>query len=114
MLKKYNLWMFILLLILLTGCSNHTGKNDFSKKINSMEQALLSPDWIQLKSLGNELEQLYLDNQWKIQLLGDEDEYESLQESINQLLVSIEEKDVTEIKLEMATIKTFIEDIYTL
>lgn len=111
MIKKWN--MFLLLLILLSGCSSITGKDDFSEKINSIEQALNATDWKQLKSLSNELEQLYQGNQWKIQLMGDEDEYESLQESINQLIVAIEEQDLTETKLEMATIKTYIEDIYS-
>jgi hypothetical protein len=108
-------WMMsIFLFIVLSGCSGVTGENDFSKKINSIEQALHDEDWNQLKSLGNELDQLYQGSQWKIQLMGDEDEYESLQESINHLTVAIEEKDLTEAKLEVATIKTFIEDIYSL
>ncbi|AYA74379.1 hypothetical protein DOE78_02335 [Bacillus sp. Y1] len=112
MLKKWTMSFF--LLILLSGCSSITGKNDFYEKINSIEQALNDPDWKQLKSLGNELDQLYQGSQWKIQLMGDEDEYESLQESINHLIVAIEEQDLTETKLEVATIKTFIEDIFTL
>lgn len=35
----------------------------------------------------------YQSNKWKIQLLGDEDEYETLNESINKLIIAIEEKD---------------------
>jgi hypothetical protein len=109
-----NWHMFLLLFILLSGCSNITGENDFSEKISSIEQALLKPDWEQLQSLSKELKLLYKKNQWKIQLLGDEDEYESLQESIHHFIVAIEEQDLTETKLEMATIKTFMEDIYSL
>ncbi|HWK23688.1 MAG TPA: DUF4363 family protein [Ureibacillus sp.] len=108
-------WILSLsLLILLSGCSSVTGENEFLEKINSMEEALNGSDWEQLTSLGSNLEQLYRHNLWKIQLMGDEDEYESLQESINHLNVAIEEQDITEIKLEMATVKTFLEDIYSL
>jgi uncharacterized protein YceK len=112
MMKKWIL--FLTLFILLSGCSKITGENEFSEKINSFEQALHELDWKQIKSLGNDIEQLYQQNQWKIQLMGDEDEYESLQESINHLIVLIKEQDLTEIKLEVATIKTFLEDIYSL
>jgi hypothetical protein len=112
MLKKWTIFIFIL--ILLSGCSGITGKNDFAEKINAIEQALKAEDWKQLKSLGDDLDQLYHGSQWKIQLLGDEDEYESLQESINHLMVAIGEQDLTEAKLEVATIKTYMEDIYSL
>lgn len=112
MIKK---WILpLLILILLSGCSSISGENDFSKKINSIEQALTKHDWEQIKSLGNELKQLHTQSEWKIQLMGDEDEYESLKESINQLIVAIEEQDLTETKLEIATIKTYLEDIYSL
>ncbi|MDF2857085.1 MAG: hypothetical protein K0Q87_2936 [Neobacillus sp.] len=112
MIKK---WILTLILFIpLCGCSSITGENEFSKMINSIEQASNEPDWKQLKSLGKDIEQLYQQNQWKIQLMGDEDEYESLQESINHLIVVIEEQDLTEIKLEVSTIKTFLEDIYSL
>ncbi|MEL4024851.1 DUF4363 family protein [Lysinibacillus endophyticus] len=102
------------LLILLSGCSNINGENEFYEKVNSIEDALKDPDWKQLNLLGAKLEKLYRHNLWKIQLMGDEDEYESLQESINQLIAAIEEQDMTEIKLEIATIKTYLEDIYSL
>lgn len=112
MIKKWT--MFLFLLIFLSGCSTITGENDFSEKINLIEKALNATDWEKLNLLGNELDQLYHVNQWKIQLMGDEDEYESLQESINQLLVTIEEQDITETKLIVASINTMIEDIFSL
>jgi hypothetical protein len=112
MIKNCTISLF--LLFILSGCSGITGERDFSQKVEAIDQALNNPDWKQLKSLGNELEQFYYRSQWKIQLMGDEDEYESLQESINHLIVAIEEQDITEIKLELATIRTFLEDIYSL
>ncbi|RHW37415.1 DUF4363 family protein [Lysinibacillus yapensis] len=112
MIKKNILPLF--LVVLLSGCGGIMGENDFSGKIDDIEQALRKPNWKQLNSLGKDLDRLYEQNLWKIQLMGDEDEYESLQESINHLIVAIEEKDQTEIKLEIATIKTYLKDIYSL
>ncbi len=100
--------------MLLSGCSNINGENEFTEKIHSIEQVLHAPKWQQLKSLGDDLDHLYQKNQWKIQLMGDEGEYESLEESIHHLIVAIEEQDITEIKLELASVKTLIEDIYSL
>jgi len=112
MIKNWAMSLFFLLI--LSGCSSITGESDFSKRVDSIEQVLNEPDWNQLKSLGNELNELYKGSKWKTQLMGDEGEYEGLQESINRLIVAIEEQDLTETKLELATIKTFLEDIYSL
>lgn len=109
-----NCILFLFILVTLTGCSSITGENEFLKVIDSIGYALNDADWKELKSLGYELDQLYEGNQWRIQLLGDEGEYESLQGSIHRLIVAIEEQDLTEVKLEMANIKTFLEDIYSL
>lgn len=112
MMKKWGL--ILLISILLTGCSTITGEKDFSKTFHSIEQALEDTDWKKLTSLGNELDELYEKSKWKIQLIGDEGEYESLQENINLFIVAIEEQDLPEIKYKLASIKTFIEDIYSL
>ncbi|RUL49010.1 DUF4363 family protein [Lysinibacillus antri] len=112
MMKKWGL--LLLLSIFLSACSKMNGEYEMSEKIHSIEQIVNEPNWEQIQSLGDELKQLHKQNEWKIQLLGDEDEYESLQESINNLLVAIEEKDLTETKLELSTIKTYLDDIYSL
>lgn len=107
-------WIFLfLILIVLSGCSNISGKNEFFNKISSIEKALNNQDWEQLKSFGHELVQFHEKTEWKLQLMGDEDEYESLHESINRLIIAIEENDKTEAKLELVTIKTLVEDIYS-
>lgn len=112
MIKKWSLLLF--LFILLSGCSNITGESRFSEKMDSIEETLQEPDWKKLSSLVDELNEIYEQTKWKIQLLGDEGEYERLQENINLLIVAIEEKDIQETKLKLASIKTFLDDIYSL
>lgn len=112
MSKKYVLP--IIFIMFLSGCSNISGEEAFSNNIKAIEHALKKPDWNQIESLGDDLKKLYNQSEWKIQLLGDEDEYEGLQESINQLIAAIEEKEIPEIKLELATVKTFLDNIYSM
>lgn len=52
------------------------------------------------------------DNKWKYQLLSDKQTFNSLEEHIEMLIVSLEEKDKTEAKLHIAMIEHFIKSIY--
>ncbi|MBC5638687.1 DUF4363 family protein [Ornithinibacillus sp. BX22] len=101
-------------LLILAGCENNVGGHAFFDQINEIENSLENPDWDRVTAQAEELKKLYKKDKWKLQLLGDEDEYESLYESINKLIVAIEEKDRTNIKLELSVIHTHIEDIYSL
>lgn len=103
----------ILVLFIISGCSAHTGKEEFGEKIKNLEQSLDRYDSASLKQQVEGLLKAYEDNEWKIQLIGDEGEYEKLHESINRLIVSNEENDITGLKLELSTIKTILEDIYS-
>lgn len=103
-----------LLVILLVACGNITGKTDFHDQIESMETEFHTEDWQALQTKAAHFKALYEDQQWKLQLLGDEGEYEDLNISIHRLLVAIEEENRTEAKLEIATIQTLIHDIYSL
>lgn len=104
----------ILITFLLVGCSNITGKETFYKSIDSLEAAAQQEDWITLEELSNELDNTYKRQEWKVQLLGDESEYENLQESIDRLKIAIEAQDSLETKLEISTIKTLLQFIYSL
>ncbi|WP_180994086.1 DUF4363 family protein [Bacillus sp. Marseille-P3661] len=106
--------VIILILLILSGCSNWNGENVFLTKINIIEQLMDQEEWNSLKSEVTELKSLYESHKWKIQLLGDEEEYEGIVESINRLFITIEEEDATEAKLELATIKAIINEIYSL
>ena len=106
--------IFICLLLLLTGCKNNIGGHAFFNKINEIEHALDNPDWDEITAQAKELKDMFKKNEWKVQLLGDEDEYESLYESINKLITAAEEKDRTNTRMELTVIHTYIEDIYSL
>lgn len=106
--------IIVMFVIVLMGCGNMTGKTLFNEQIKMMETKFNEEDWTQLQSKADHLKKLYKEQQWKLQLLGDEGEYEDLNISINRLLIAIEEEDKTEAKLEMTTIQSLIDDIYSL
>lgn len=112
MLKKI-IGMFVIVLIL-SGCSNLIGKEEFTNALDHLEHSVEQKEWKQLKSQGNDLLNIYDANKWKLQLIGVEQEYEELYETIHKLLVAIEEKDITETKIQLATIKTIITNMYSL
>lgn len=106
--------LLLMMTSLLIACSNLTGQANFKEQIEMIEEDLASENWQALQEEAAELKKLYKDQQWKLQLLGDEGEYEGLNMSINRLFIAIEEKDRTEAKLELANIQSLIADIYSL
>jgi len=104
----------IMLLLIVSGCSAQNGKNEFKENINQLEQSLSNEDTLSLKVQVDKLLQVYKHNEWKLQLLGDEGEYERLHESIQRIIVAMEEEDYTEAKIELSTTKTILQDIYSL
>ena len=100
--------------LIITGCSAQIGKQDFSNTIKHIEQALNNEDLAVLKLQALELKAQYDKHEWKIELLGDEGEYERLHESIYRLIAAIEAEEISDAKIELATIKTIVEDIYSL
>ncbi|QVY62117.1 DUF4363 family protein [Cytobacillus gottheilii] len=106
--------VYISLLLLLTSCENNTGGDVFFKQINDIENGLEEPNWNEIMLKTKELKKIYKKNRWKIQLLGDEEEYEELYKSINKLIAATKEKDPINVRIELATTHTLIEDIYSL
>ncbi|MFC0300811.1 DUF4363 family protein [Virgibacillus soli] len=107
-------WVLLCMLVLLVGCSNVTGKKALSAHIDQLEEALNKQDWEPLQDQATELKDLYDKNKWKIQLIGDEGEYEQLDESIDKFIAAIEMRKQTEAKLELATIRSLVQAIYSL
>lgn len=117
MLRKsilISLLIMLLLLFMLPGCSNIIGSQALKGQINVMQQQLMAEDWEALGIQMNRLNKIYSDNEWKLQLIGDEGEYERLHESINRLQAAITAKDIQAASLELATIESIAEDIYSL
>lgn len=102
------------LLLVLTGCDVIIGGDLYFNQINQIEDSLEDPDWDTINSQAKELKHMYKRNKWKLQLLGDEGEYERLDESINKLITAIKEKDMIFIRMELTMIQTDIENIYSL
>lgn len=101
-------------LLIVVGCENNVGGDAFFHQINEIENALEDSNWDEVTHQAEKLKDLYKKDKWKLQLLGDEDEYEGLYESINKLIVATEEKDVVNIRMELSLVHTIIEDIYSL
>ncbi|WP_249869991.1 DUF4363 family protein [Oceanobacillus saliphilus] len=112
-MKKF-LFIFMALLILLSGCTNKVGGDYFFKQINMLEQSLENPDWKKIATQVEALKDMYDKNKWKVQLIGDEGEYEGIDESIRRLIAAIKEEDIINIRMELATIESLLEGVYTL
>lgn len=106
--------VYMIVLIVLTGCSAQTGEKDLMSTIEKIEQGIKEKDVLELKVQANKVKELYKKNDWKIHLIGDEGEYERLNESINRLIAAIEAEELTDAKIELATLKTIVHDIYSL
>lgn len=104
----------MIVILLLSGCSNKVGGDYFFNHIDEMEQALSQPEWTVITQQAEELKYMYKDNKWKLQLIGDEGEYESLDESIGKLIEAIKEEDILNVRMELATIKSYLNGIYSL
>lgn len=103
-----------LLVIVLSGCSSMLGKDDFIEHVKGIEQSINQKNWKQSSELGQNLLKKYETNRWKLQLIGDEGEYEQLFRSINRLCAALEEQNNTQAKIELATIKAILDNIYSL
>jgi len=112
MVRKIALSM--ILLILLSGCSAHIGKSAFEESIYQLEQALKVEDKAAIKQQIDTLVKVYDTHEWKLQLIGDEGEYEGLHENIHRLITAIEIEEYKEALLELGSIKSILEEIYSL
>ncbi|GGP09180.1 DUF4363 family protein [Oceanobacillus neutriphilus] len=106
--------IFTLIFIILSGCTNQVGGDHFFNQIDKLEKAIAQPEWSKVTSQAEELKQMFEEDKWKIQLIGDEDEYEGLDESISNLIAAAKEEDSINTRLELATVKSIFEGIYSL
>jgi len=111
-MKKYTI--LLILAIILIVATNQFGKDEFNEKIANLEQALNTEDWDLAKKQMDDLISYYDHNLWKVQLVGGEAEYKDLYETISRLRILIEEKDRTDSRMELETVKTLVEHIYSL
>jgi PBP1b-binding outer membrane lipoprotein LpoB len=110
-MKKYSI--FLLIAIILLVCTNQFGKDEFNVKIANLEHSLKKEDWVLAKKQMDDLSSYYDNNLWKVQLVGGEAEYKDLYETISRLTILIEEEDRTDSRMELETVKTLVEHIYS-
>lgn len=106
--------LLIVALIMVSGCSAQNGNKEFKDTVARLEQLISDNDVASLKREAEIINQTYNKNEWKIQLLGDEGEYEGLHESIGRFVAAIEIEDLETAKIELGAIKEFLKDIYSL
>ncbi|MEN2767417.1 DUF4363 family protein [Ornithinibacillus xuwenensis] len=110
--KPYLLIIFLSLLF--SGCGQPIGGEIFFNQINALEDSISHTDWEETKLQMDELIKIYEETLWKLQLLGDEGEYEGLHESLERLKPAVDQEDKLQALLELATIKGYLEGIYSM
>ncbi|GIO25905.1 DUF4363 family protein [Ornithinibacillus bavariensis] len=112
MLKR----IFILcsLLLCITACNDPIAGQPFFDRITAMEKSIKEEEWEISKKQWKEFNSHYKDNTWKLQLIGDENEYEGVHESLLRLEAAINQHDSTQALIELANIKAYLEQIYSM
>ncbi|MEK4563819.1 hypothetical protein MKX54_03910 [Alkalihalobacillus sp. FSL R5-0424] len=108
MIKKMGISLIIILL--LSGCGNVVGSHAFYEVLDKIEEALDQSDWEQLDQYAVQFQETYDQNKWKLQLVGDE----ALYESIQKLLAGVKEQDSTVVRVEMASARALVFEMYSL
>lgn len=106
--------VILLVILLFTGCSNVTGRDALFNQMDQLELALDQLDWEQIQIHATDLKDTFGKTKWKLQLIGDEGEYEGLNETIQKLLAAVKEEDSTNVRMELASTRSLISDIYSL
>lgn len=56
----------------------------------------------------------YKKTKWKLQLFGDEREYEGLDQEFAKLIAAIQEKEKAQTKMQLAAIRSLLKNIYSI
>ena len=107
--------IFIILLLIafpLFGCSEKTIQQ-FEGSLQRIEDAIISPsDWTTAEVEVISLKKSFDKNLWKMQLLGDENEYESLKKDLLQLEAAIHAQDKSQTIIFISSIKSEVTSIF--
>lgn len=103
----------IICLFMLVGCSEEKIKNlPMYKKSEEIIDLINQSQWEKAGDEAKIISDLYKKTKWKLQLLGEELEYNELEQEISKLQISIEEKDKREAKTNIVLIQDYIRAIY--
>ncbi|HET7579401.1 MAG TPA: DUF4363 family protein [Bacillales bacterium] len=86
----------------------------FHQLIQQINQMITKENWQGALKKTSELRATFQKKQWKLQLLGDEGEYEGLNRELDQLYAAVKAKDKSESKVELAAVASYIKSIYSL
>lgn len=107
--------IFIILSLIafpLFGCSEKTIQQ-FEGSLQRIEDAIISPsDWTTAEVEVISLKKSFDKNLWKMQLLGDENEYESLKKDLLQLEAAIHAQDKSQTIIFISSIKSEVTSIF--
>lgn len=111
---KKSIIILLLASIILGGCEYRIGGEQFLQQIDQIELEIDDLNWEKIADQTAALEKAYKESKWKIQLLGDEYEYESLGERIDNLTAAIKEEDSANSRIILSSIRSILQDIYSL
>lgn len=86
----------------------------FFQKLSQIGHLARQEKWRQAAEVTSSLRQAYQKRKWKIQLLGDEGEYEGVDEELDKLAAAVASKNDTQTRLEIASVRSLFENIYSL
>lgn len=112
---KVNLQIIIIITcsFMLVGCSDEKIKNlPIYQKSEEITDLINQSQWQKAGEEAEAIGDLYKKTKWKLQLLGEEVEYNELEQEISKLKVSIEEKDRREAKTNIVLIQDYVRAIY--
>ncbi|HET7629630.1 MAG TPA: DUF4363 family protein [Bacillales bacterium] len=113
-------WFVICTVVMLLGgwsfAGSHdedSGKTSLQSQVDSVRQSIEQKNWRRAAHGAHELRQMYDQKEWKLQLLGDESEYEGLQQDIARLQAAVKARDKANAFTELADIEVMISNIYS-
>ncbi|UFU00286.1 hypothetical protein KO561_04860 [Radiobacillus kanasensis] len=97
---------------ILGGWTLQEDDNRFKSSLIQIEGLVDSEEWDKASEEAYQLRDIYQNEKWKYQLLGDENNYKGIQKEMEKLLASISVEDKKQVKVETAVIRTLYKDIY--
>lgn len=85
----------------------------FFQKVDQVSRAINQENWPKATRATSQLNALYQKKKWKVQIVGDEGEYEGLERELAKLTVAVKEKSKLEAQTEASDIRALFQAIYT-
>lgn len=89
-------------------------KQEMDQVLNQVISNVDKNNWSQAQSEARHFTDVYQNHKWVLQLMGDEKEYEAINQSMNKLQAAIKTKNKTQSNVEVATIKSLLNEIFGL